>query len=105
MTYLHPSLRRRKPMARRGRKAEREADALAAFRREVHARIWCEAMTPACPRWRHEGHHAHHMSIADRRRGIHDPDRGLLVCAPAHRYVHANPAESYRQGWLIRGGQ
>lgn len=96
--------RRRTPLRSVGRKAQREEPALSRFREIVHARTWCELNTPACPPSRHEGHHAHHVCIADRRRGVHDPDRGLLACADGHRYVHDHPAESYERGWLIRDG-
>jgi hypothetical protein len=44
----------------------------------------------------------HHRCIADRERGVHDPDRMADLCAGHHRHVHANPKQSYRDGWLIR---
>lgn len=98
-------LRRKTPLRQVGRKAHREQPDLDAFRAAVHARRWCEAGPPACLYYRHEGHHAHHICPADRDRGLHDPERGLLLCAEAHRWVHGNPAAAGRRGWLLRDGE
>ena len=89
-----------------GRKAAREAEAQAEFRAEVRrrARGLCEGATPACPPGPHDGHHAHHVFPSDRDRGVHDPERGKLLCAPGHTWTHANPAEAERRGLLGRSG-
>lgn len=103
---------RRTPMKRGGRirqqgaKANRERPALDAFRTAIaqRSRGLCELGTLACPPGPHPAAHAHHLAPSDRDRGIHDPDRGLAACARGHAYVHANPAEAYERGWLIRDG-
>jgi hypothetical protein len=100
-------LRRKTPLKRGSRlppvgaKTRRDAGDLAAFRLALHVRSggFCEARTPACPEGRHEGVHAHHVRLRSQGGG-HDPSNGLLLCAAAHNYVHANPAESYAAGWL-----
>ncbi|HET7734341.1 MAG TPA: hypothetical protein VFK52_00080, partial [Nocardioidaceae bacterium] len=99
-------LKRRKPLRQVGRKAQREQAAVDAFRLELRLRshMFCEASTPACLPFRHEGHHAHHCCPADRDRGVHDPERGLWLCFPAHAFVHREPALSYERGWLLRDG-
>lgn len=96
---------KRSPIRSRSAKAKANQPALDAFRTALRERSGgaCEANTPACPWLRHEGHHAHHRSISDRRIGVHDPERGLWVCHLGHSYIHANPAASYDAGWLLRG--
>lgn len=98
---------RRTPLRRRGAKARREQPAVDAFRAAVRERAGglCEVNGPACPLGPHQGHHAHHCCIGDRRRGVHDPERGLWTCPPAHRHIHENPHESYLRGWLIRSAR
>ena len=107
-TPLKPGrpLQRKTPLAQMGRKALRERDALKAFREALAFRSggMCELRTPACPAGEHRGHHAHHQAPSDRDRGVHLPSRGLWACADGHRYLHANPAESYERGWLLRDG-
>jgi hypothetical protein len=60
---------------------------------------WCEAVTPACtgrPTVRH------HRRLR-KQGGTDDPANTLDVCSPGcHEYIHANPAESYARGWLLR---
>lgn len=92
--------RRRTPIPKIGRKARREAEALAAFRFAVRSRAWCEGNTPACPYGPHPGAHAHHRWPEDRDAGRHDPARGLYLCAPGHAWVHANPREAGIRGLL-----
>ena len=96
-------IKRRTPLRKVGAKALREQQALRDFRFAVRVMAGgrCQAHTPDCPPGAHDGHHAHHRCIADRRLGRHDPARGLLVCEQAHRYIHAHPAESYERGWLL----
>lgn len=96
--------RSRKPLPKEGRKAERERSAVASFRAEVRRRAggWCEGATPACPPHRHAGAHAHHVWPSDRDRGVHDPERGKLLCAAGHDWTHAHPAEAERRGLLGR---
>ena len=56
----------------------------------------CEANTPVCD-GRYE--HTHHKAG---RRGPHPHrlDNLLAVCLMCHGYIHANPGESYRRGWM-----
>lgn len=95
----------RKPIRRVGRKARREADAWAACREAVIARArgLCEGPGEVCgviygvP---HRGAEVHHVWPEDRDRGVHDPDRCLLLCTAAHRWSHANPLLASRAGLL-----
>ena len=96
-------IKRRSALRSRGRKAEREQSAAARFRLAVAMRSggWCEAHTPSCAPGRHEGTQAHHRLMRSQG-GTHDPENGLWVCSPGHLYIHAQPAESYEKGWLLR---
>ncbi len=81
-----------------------EPSELAAARRAIVARSGglCEA-PDACKRpMPHAGEHAHHALMRSHTAG-HDPALMLWLCAVAHAAIHANPAESYDRGWLIRG--
>jgi hypothetical protein len=95
-----------------GRKAKRERPALDAFRAELRRRSggYCEALFMldgteivlgcASP-WPHEGHHAHHLFPEDHDRGVHDPERGLFVCAKVHHWIHdVDPARAHELGLL-----
>ena len=97
--------RSRKPLPQTGAKTAREASDLAAFRKAVIARAdgWCEIASGGCTPGPHPGRHAHHVWPSDRDAGLHDPTRGLWLCAGGHAYVHAHPQESYARGWLGRG--
>lgn len=56
----------------------------------------CEALTIACTV---QASHIHHIAG----RSGSDPHRleNLLhVCSPCHSYIHANPGESYLNGWM-----
>lgn len=92
---------KRGPMTAKQLRNER---ALKAFREQIILRSQglCEANTPACLPGPHRGEHCHHRSISERRVGVHNPDHGLMICLAGHTYVHANPAESYAAGWLLR---
>lgn len=46
--------------------------------------------------------HRHHRKMRSQG-GDNQIDNLLLVCDRHHRYIHANPAESYDNGWLVRG--
>lgn len=35
--------------------------------------------------------------------GLGTLDNAAGLCDPCHVHIHANPAESYEAGWLIRG--
>lgn len=57
----------------------------------------CEAMIHgACT-----GHvaHWHHRKISGREHAV---TNGLAVCDSCHRWIHANPADSYENGWLVK---
>jgi hypothetical protein len=32
---------------------------------------------------------------------MYSMDSLVLLCRPCHEHVHAHPAESYEQGWLV----
>ena len=99
-------LRSRTRLRSRGRKAKREQPDIDAFRAAVKARAggMCEVRTGSCPPGPHVGHSAHHRWPSDRDRGVHDPDRGLWVCAPGHLAIHGSPSVSQLEGWLLRDG-
>jgi len=110
----------RKAIAKIGPKAKREAAALEAFRHDVkeRARGMCEApwggykRDPQRPMREipiyahhssmtyHAGEHAHHMWPEDRDCGIHDPARGLFVCAVVHDWLHKHPDDAKALGLL-----
>ncbi len=64
----------------------------------------CEARTPGC-RFGILGAgqplHLHHK-LRRGQGGTDDLDNLLVVEPGCHDYIHANPEESYRAGWLIR---
>lgn len=62
----------------------------------------CEAQAPDCDLRATQAHH-----ILPRGMGggsSHDPELGLAVCDSCHGWIHANVAESYERGWLMRHG-
>lgn len=62
----------------------------------------CELVRPGEGRCDARATDPHHRCIADRERGVHDPNRMLDLCGSCHRYVHDRPALAYERGWLIR---
>lgn len=67
---------------------------------KLRANGYCEAQVRGvCGNW---GAHVHHRKMRSHG-GTNDADNLLLVCYQCHRYIHANPAISYRQGWLVKG--
>lgn len=100
----------RKPLARsrlkqgKGAKARREEPALDAFRAALIERSGGECESPyavACgTSARHRGDHCHHVEPNDRDRGVHDPDRGLYLCARSHAWAHAHPVTAAVLGLL-----
>lgn len=99
----------RKALPKIGPKALREKAALKLFRRAVKANALGQCQAPFgeyAPdgRWIHVEHsaswllhpgaHCHHVWPEDHDRGVHDPERGLYLCAGAHRWVHLNPADA-----------
>lgn len=98
-------IRRGKPPRKVGRKGEREADAIAAFRSALYERSagWCEAMNVpnvCTTRGWHRGSEPQHLWPEDRDRGMHVPSRGLWLCHAAHAWAHANPEEAAVVGLL-----
>lgn len=87
-------LQRKKAMSRRGRRAEREEEALKAFRGVVlHRAGW------ACERCgRTHGLHAHHI-LPRARGGKHDPANGACLCSRCHGQVHDHVVEDWRR-WV-----
>lgn len=110
--------KRKKPIRRFGKKAEREREALAQMHADLRDRSkgLCEMTTliPNAPDVRqelcgvlgpHTGHDAHHLWPSDRDRGVHSAKRALWLCHYSHMRIHANPklAESYgllRRSWM-----
>jgi hypothetical protein len=48
--------------------------------------------------------HRHHR-LRRSQGGTNELDNLLALCHTHHEYVHRNPAESYRQGWLLSAGK
>lgn len=92
----------RRTRIRQVSKRRRQRDAVYQQRRREafdRAEGRCEAW--ASPGCRGRGELTHHLAG----RGGADPHavEGLLVvCDPCHRHIHAHPAESYEQGWMVR---
>ncbi len=94
---------KRTPLRRVSDKQRAVIDELAASAVVVIERSFgrCEANTPACPLREHEGVHRHHIKQRSAGGG-HGPDNLLNVCAAAHDWIHAHPAESFEAGWLVQ---
>ena len=75
---------------------------LRASRIEVMERSkgFCEAQTDICA---HIARHAHHKKRRSQG-GSDSPDNLLALCESCHNWIHANPEESFRRGWLVRMG-
>lgn len=57
----------------------------------------CEVgMSPGCATSLPEWHHRQ-----SRRMGDHRPSNGLAACRACHSWIHANPGESIRLGWIV----
>lgn len=71
-------------------------------RRAIHERAngTCEVMIPAAGcAWYVQ--HYHHRKLRSQG-GKGTADNGLGICGNCHTYIHANPALSYRNGWLVK---
>lgn len=55
------------------------------------------------PDCRRQGTQYHHRLMKSQG-GLGTFENCMLVCLDHHAYIHANPAESYGEGWLIRSG-
>lgn len=69
-----------------------------AMREVVMARPRCEVASVVCTG---RVEHAHHIRMRSQG-GSHDPENVLAACQPCHEVCHANPEQSYRDGWLRR---
>lgn len=92
---------RRKGLRREGARGRRNREAMSAVRPVLLERSGgrCEAdgFSPYCTG---VGAHAHHIWPSDRDRGLHDPDRMALVCAPCHEHIHRYPGAAGPRGLL-----
>lgn len=57
----------------------------------------CEVMNPFTCTGQAEA--LHHRKISGREHSI---ENCVHICKPCHDWIHANPTESYRQGWLVK---
>lgn len=92
---------RRTPLSRaRLRAKPKPDDGYAQARHGVHGRAKsrCERCGDHLP---FAAVHAHHRKPRSAGRDDSVPNL-LALCRACHTHVHANPAESYRCGWLIR---
>lgn len=60
----------------------------------------CEAMIPGVCTGSME--HWHHRQLRSQG-GEHTVPNGLGCCSKCHNAIHADPATSYEQGWLVHG--
>lgn len=56
-----------------------------------------------CIRCGRESHHTHHRMMRSQapKDAVHRIENAVRVCTVCHSYIHANPAESYDNGWLV----
>lgn len=82
---------KRSPMKRKGKRAEREQEALEHFRDRV---LWrAQGVCERCDRVT-DNLDAHHKRTNPR---VHDPELGAALCRPCHRGVHDHSAEDWRE--------
>lgn len=58
----------------------------------------CEIASPVCTG---RGVHVHH-ALRKSQGGRDVPEHTRLTCGPCHLHLHANPAEAFERGWLLR---
>lgn len=94
-------LKRKTRLRKRGARAEREAEALAEFRRAVLARArWvCERCSERAGFMPYTWLHAHHIKPRSRG-GTHDPENGAALCGYCHMGVHSHTVKDWRS-WII----
>lgn len=83
---------------------KRSKDIPAKVRGQVAQRSagFCEAwIEGVCPPHYHRASQMHHRRTRAQR-GEHTPENLLHVCNAAHNWIHAHPAKSYENGWLIQ---
>ena len=83
---------KRSRLRRRGKRAERESESLAAFREAVLGRGECErcgARSQLTP----------HHRLPRSRGGKHDPANGVCLCWICHRWVHDHAVADWSD-WL-----
>lgn len=88
---------RRTPLARKRQTAAVPPDVRRAVR--ARSRGLCEIDHPGCTG---RAVHLHHRRLRSQG-GRHTVGNLLDVCPSGHRWIHANPAESYERGWMLRG--
>lgn len=69
-------------------------------RQEVETRSGGPCEWPSCPERAMDLHHRLMRSQG----GKHTVDNLAHLCRAHHNRIHANPAQSYESGWLIKGG-
>lgn len=94
------TLRSTKRIAPVSAKAKARAPAYRAARQHVAERAggWCELQTPVCTK---VGREVQHLAG---RVGALLTDTTLMrwSCRECHAHAHANPAEAYARGWMVR---
>lgn len=98
---------KRSPMKRSRRRVNPISADRIAFNEEL------EAVKPAL--WARAGHHCERcgrmdLLVAHHKQGRTVSDANTLaklaaLCDACHRHVHANPAESYEAGWMLKRNQ
>lgn len=88
----------RKPWGKKGRTRRWIVYAQVRSDVENRAKGRCELRTPACVI---RGDQCHHL-LPRSAGGADSIANCVWVCDPCHRHAHANPAEAYRRGWMVR---
>lgn len=89
-----------KPIRPVSAKQSAQLDVYRQVRETVRARAhgMCELGTPVCVRRGSEVQH-----LRGRVGALLTDVRWMRwTCRPCHRYAHANPAESYERGWMVK---
>ena len=108
------SIQRKTPLSRKGWPQGRSARVL--VKRSDKAQDFADeldAVTPAlleragyrCEICRYNRIEHRHHRLRRSQGGTNDLTNLLALCGVCHGYVHANPTESYRQGWLLSSGK
>lgn len=88
----------RKPLRQQSKKRAKEnSQYLQKIKEYKDAHPVCQVRTKICTYHSQEIHHTRGREN-DR---LLDSEYWLAVCSLCHRYIHANPSESYQNGWLI----
>jgi hypothetical protein len=92
------ALLRRTPLRRRSRKTEAlyRLERIPLVRGMLADRPWCERCE------NHKSQDIHEVLPRGRGGSITDPANCVALCRACHMDIHDHPAQSMREGWLVR---